>query len=214
MSRCCAPSSRPPADLRDVHERDADAPVRRRVSRAALHADARGRRRRLRLPATRDEHAAPGGRGPAPRCGERCTVARIVGVHLKALPGSTDQRLQQAEILAQRLVTTEKLGDQLPTIVLGDFNSHRMDVNGHAADDWSLIDAVFKKHPELALELARLSVRQHVPRQDRPRLPPRSSVDWSRDGVRRDGRRPVQPRLGDGAGRIERHYDEFRITAR
>jgi hypothetical protein len=79
-------------------------------------------------------------------------IARIIGVHLKATPASTERRLQQANILVERLAGLESLNEALPTIVLGDFNAHRaVDTHG-TADDWTLISDVFASHPELALE--------------------------------------------------------------
>ena len=78
-------------------------------------------------------------------------LARIIGVHLKALPDSTDRRLQQAAILADRLAALATRHEQLPTFVIGDFNAHRAVDTGLMRDDWDLIDDVFKTHPELAL---------------------------------------------------------------
>lgn len=78
-------------------------------------------------------------------------LAHLLGVHLKALPNATAQRLEQAEILAQRLETLEAIGDELPVVVLGDFNAHRAIDSKQAADDWFLIDDVFASH-QLALD--------------------------------------------------------------
>jgi endonuclease/exonuclease/phosphatase family metal-dependent hydrolase len=78
-------------------------------------------------------------------------VARIMGVHLKALPDSTDRRLQQAKILVDRFAALEPLDDQLPLFVLGDFNAHRAVDTGRDKDDWTLIGDVFATHPELGL---------------------------------------------------------------
>lgn len=81
----------------------------------------------------------------------RAPLARLVGVHLKALPNSTDRRLEQAKILADRLAALRATNDQLPAIVLGDFNSHRAVDTGRADDDWNLIDAVFAAQLDLQL---------------------------------------------------------------
>ena len=72
----------------------------------------------------------------------RAPIARLVGVHLKALPNSTDRRLEQAGILAERLVALAANHDELPTIALGDFNAHRAVDTGKADDDWNLIEGV------------------------------------------------------------------------
>jgi hypothetical protein len=81
----------------------------------------------------------------------RAPLARLVGVHLKALPDSTDRRLAQARILVDRLATLATKNEQLPTIVIGDFNSHRaVDTHG-TRDDWDLIGDVLASHPELGL---------------------------------------------------------------
>jgi hypothetical protein len=81
-------------------------------------------------------------------------LARIIGVHLKATPASTDRRLQQAGIIVERLAGLASLNDALPTLVLGDFNAHRAVDTHETADDWTLIGDVFATHPEL--ELARV----------------------------------------------------------
>lgn len=81
-------------------------------------------------------------------------LARIAGVHLKALPDSTERRLQQAGILADRLTALAAANpyEQLPLIVLGDFNAHRAVDTGKLRDDWDLISEVFATHPDLGLE--------------------------------------------------------------
>jgi len=81
-------------------------------------------------------------------------IARIAGVHLKALPDSTERRLQQAGILGDRLAALAAANtyEQLPLIVLGDFNAHRAVDTGKMQDDWDLISDVFSTHPELGLE--------------------------------------------------------------
>ncbi|HEY5933682.1 MAG TPA: endonuclease/exonuclease/phosphatase family protein [Kofleriaceae bacterium] len=78
-------------------------------------------------------------------------LAHLLGVHLKALPNATAQRLQQAEILAQRLEALEAIGDELPVVVIGDFNAHRAIDSKQAMDDWYLISDVFAGH-QLALD--------------------------------------------------------------
>lgn len=78
-------------------------------------------------------------------------VARMMGVHLKALPDGTDKRLQQAGIIGDRLAALSTLNEELPTFVLGDFNAHRAVDTHRTEDDWTLIGEVFAKHPELAL---------------------------------------------------------------
>lgn len=78
-------------------------------------------------------------------------LARLVGVHLKALPDSTERRLQQASILVERLDVLAARNEQLPTFVIGDFNTHRAVDTGRTRDDWDLIDDVFQTHPELGL---------------------------------------------------------------
>ncbi|HTL35516.1 MAG TPA: hypothetical protein VL326_20450 [Kofleriaceae bacterium] len=78
-------------------------------------------------------------------------VARIMGVHLKALPDSTDKRLQQAKILVDRFASLATRNEQLPLLVLGDFNAHRAIDTHRDKDDWDLIAGVFDTHPELGL---------------------------------------------------------------
>jgi endonuclease/exonuclease/phosphatase family metal-dependent hydrolase len=78
-------------------------------------------------------------------------VARIMGVHLKAQPDSTDRRLQQAQILVDRFASLATRNEQLPLIALGDFNSHRAIDTHRTKDDWDLIADVFSTHPELRL---------------------------------------------------------------
>lgn len=67
----------------------------------------------------------------------RAPIARLAGVHLKALPNSTARRLEQARILGERFATH---ADGLPAIVLGDFNAHRAVDTGGTRDDWDLIE--------------------------------------------------------------------------
>jgi endonuclease/exonuclease/phosphatase family metal-dependent hydrolase len=69
-------------------------------------------------------------------------LARLVGVHLKALPSSTDTRLRQARILAERLGALAASGDELPVVMLGDFNSHRAVDTKRPIDDWTLLSEV------------------------------------------------------------------------
>jgi hypothetical protein len=78
-------------------------------------------------------------------------LARIMGVHLKALPSSTDQRLAQARIITERLGVLAAANEQLPTVIIGDFNTHRAVDTGRDRDDWDLIGDVFATRPELGL---------------------------------------------------------------
>jgi hypothetical protein len=71
-------------------------------------------------------------------------LAHIVAVHLKAKEDSTLVRLEQAEILSARLdVLDEK--DDLPVILIGDFNTHRADVTGRPQNDELLFADILEK---------------------------------------------------------------------
>jgi hypothetical protein len=78
-------------------------------------------------------------------------IARIVGVHLKAMPDSTDRRLAQAKILVERLAQLDTRNEQLPLLLLGDFNAHRSTDTMRDKDDWTLIGEVFDTQPALGL---------------------------------------------------------------
>jgi endonuclease/exonuclease/phosphatase family metal-dependent hydrolase len=78
-------------------------------------------------------------------------IARLAGVHLKALPNSTDRRLQQVTILGDRLAELDAKKEALPLLVLGDFNAHRSTDTMRDKDDWTLIAETFEQHPELGL---------------------------------------------------------------
>lgn len=78
-------------------------------------------------------------------------IARLAGVHLKAMPDSTDRRLQQVAILANRLAELDARNEQLPILALGDFNAHRSTDTMRDKDDWTLIGEAFDAHPELGL---------------------------------------------------------------
>jgi endonuclease/exonuclease/phosphatase family metal-dependent hydrolase len=68
-------------------------------------------------------------------------LAHLVAVHLKAREDSTDKRLQQAQILADRVDT---LDDGLPVILIGDFNTHRADVTGRPEGDEVLMGEILE----------------------------------------------------------------------
>jgi endonuclease/exonuclease/phosphatase family metal-dependent hydrolase len=78
-------------------------------------------------------------------------LARLGGVHLKAMPDSTDRRIQQVTILADRLTELDARNEQLPLLLLGDFNAHRSTDTMHDKDDWTLIAETFDRYPELGL---------------------------------------------------------------
>jgi hypothetical protein len=70
-------------------------------------------------------------------------IARVMGVHLKALTDSTTKRLAQAKIIADRFAALAAANEQLPGIALGDFNAHRAVDTMREKDDWDLISDVF-----------------------------------------------------------------------
>jgi endonuclease/exonuclease/phosphatase family metal-dependent hydrolase len=63
-------------------------------------------------------------------------MLHVLGVHLKAFPEKTDVRLMQTDHLAERIDTYP---DDLPVVVLGDFNSHTKGKNKKKRDDKFLI---------------------------------------------------------------------------
>jgi len=56
----------------------------------------------------------------------------LLGVHLKAFPKKTGVRLDQTESIAERI---ETYPDQLPVVLLGDFNSHIKEKTRRSRDD-------------------------------------------------------------------------------
>jgi endonuclease/exonuclease/phosphatase family metal-dependent hydrolase len=71
-------------------------------------------------------------------------VAHVVAVHLKAKEDSTAKRLQQAEILSDRLDTLADRDDGLPVILIGDFNTHRADVTFLPQNDEVLLGEILE----------------------------------------------------------------------
>ena len=70
-------------------------------------------------------------------------LAHLVAVHLKAREDSTDKRLAQAEILSDR-VDELRAADDLPVILIGDFNTHRADVTGRPESDEVLMGEILE----------------------------------------------------------------------
>jgi len=66
-------------------------------------------------------------------------LAHVVAVHLKAKEDSTETRLEQARILADRLDVLAAKDDGIPVMLIGDFNTHRTDVTGLAQSDEALV---------------------------------------------------------------------------
>jgi endonuclease/exonuclease/phosphatase family metal-dependent hydrolase len=72
-------------------------------------------------------------------------VFHLLGVHLKAKPDSTERRLKQTGIIADRLEQLAAFEDALPVVVFGDFNTHWAKDTGLEQDDYLLMDAVFQE---------------------------------------------------------------------
>lgn len=68
-------------------------------------------------------------------------LLRIVSVHLKAMPMETKERLRQSMEIANDL----KSNKDLPSVVLGDFNSFSVDQSKQAANDVDLILQKFQQ---------------------------------------------------------------------
>jgi hypothetical protein len=73
----------------------------------------------------------------------RRNLAYFIGVHLKAYPGETDQRLQQTQIIADYI---DRAHRSYPIVVAGDFNSHISPMNGQDDDDKYLMATVFRDY--------------------------------------------------------------------
>ncbi len=71
-------------------------------------------------------------------------LAHIVAVHLKAKEDSTAKRIQQATILSDRLDVL-RTKDDVPVILIGDFNTHRADLTGLAENDEVLLAEILEK---------------------------------------------------------------------
>ncbi len=68
-------------------------------------------------------------------------VARIVGVHLKAMPTFSKQRQQQVTVLAAAIKQMRK---DIPTLITGDFNTFPAQQNGTGVDDTTAFTNIFK----------------------------------------------------------------------
>ncbi len=66
-------------------------------------------------------------------------LLHLIGVHLKAGTDSSLKRISQVEHIAE---TIEKFEDNLPVIVLGDFNSHISPYNGELEDDTTIFSGI------------------------------------------------------------------------
>ena len=71
-------------------------------------------------------------------------IFRIVGVHLKAYAQESAVRMQQVAAMAAHLASVDK---SLPTIVLGDFNTHTARLSGQSEDDWVMMDRLLAANP-------------------------------------------------------------------
>lgn len=71
-------------------------------------------------------------------------LAHIVAVHFKAKEDSTAKRIQQATILSDRLDVL-RTKDDVPVILIGDFNTHRADLTGLAENDEVLLAEILEK---------------------------------------------------------------------
>lgn len=73
------------------------------------------------------------------RTGRR--VMRIVAVHLKAFPDESEARIYQSRRIGEDLSRAEQ---DLPTVILGDFNTYSTSNNGQAQDDVKLIEGALQ----------------------------------------------------------------------
>jgi endonuclease/exonuclease/phosphatase family metal-dependent hydrolase len=71
-------------------------------------------------------------------------LAHIVAVHLKAKEDSTAKRLEQAEILSDRM-DVMRAKDDLPVILIGDFNTHRAELTGRPENDEVLLAEILER---------------------------------------------------------------------
>jgi hypothetical protein len=69
-------------------------------------------------------------------------VARIMGVHLKAMPTFTSERQKQIGVIANAL---KKMRQDIPTMITGDFNSFTTKENGHKVDDVVAFTQIFSQ---------------------------------------------------------------------
>lgn len=67
-------------------------------------------------------------------------IAHLIAVHLKAEPPETATRLIQANLLKKHV---DEFKDQLPVIMLGDFNTHLQKDTGLKKDDYVAMDEIF-----------------------------------------------------------------------
>jgi hypothetical protein len=72
-------------------------------------------------------------------------VADIIALHLKAREDSTDVRLEQSAVLAEHVAALRAVSS-LPTIVIGDFNTHQAQHTGLDEDDEVLLGEVLAEH--------------------------------------------------------------------
>lgn len=71
------------------------------------------------------------------------SLAYVIGVHLKAYPKETSQRLKQITALARTIRTLAK---DIPVIITGDFNTHIADHTGRRYNDDVLMDRIFRRY--------------------------------------------------------------------
>lgn len=69
-------------------------------------------------------------------------VAHIIGVHLKAFPKETETRVNQAEAIGERITD---FGDDVPVVVIGDFNTYPSTETKKNKDDDALIGEAFQE---------------------------------------------------------------------
>ncbi len=67
-------------------------------------------------------------------------LARVVAVHLKASPAFSNERQHQARTIGQNL---QDLGNNIPTVITGDFNTFNNPENEMAESDESLLSGIF-----------------------------------------------------------------------
>ncbi len=70
-------------------------------------------------------------------------LAHLMGVHLKAFPAETKKRLMQVEEIAKVI---RNFNDDLPVIVMGDFNTFPAELTNLKADDTELMEETFKEN--------------------------------------------------------------------
>lgn len=69
-------------------------------------------------------------------------VAHVIGVHLKAFPDESETRIRQARVIGERIADFD---DDLPVMVIGDFNTYSSEDNPFSKDDDVLITQAFDR---------------------------------------------------------------------